>query len=707
MSYACLISIALQGSASQTVTAEIAPTTVKKAFVVIASQLEKPLLVEGKIADEIVAIHVHDLSKDDLKKHLATATGGVWVDHEGKEVLTLPDWLDKRQQEEADRLRTEALLKAQADRKPLPPMSRAVMESWMGQLEVTVREMQENYMRNYEAFDRARQRHFDLVREGPLSRLLERILAKMDLREFANMEMGEQICLSDTPNHTERRIPFDIKPLLAQFADEQKLLKTVAPFELDQPAGISGDSRMWVLGADPEVSRVLLVATRHASSSGPAFNLRVLDREGWITGSIGIRLQPASPPPSASAKAEEGKIKLSEQTMTWRNINWWLRTVFEKDEKTGRPFRELLEPHLPILLHPDQTDPLLLAAGDTMADYAKHLGKNLVVLLPDRALKPTYSNETEIEVSALESTIDNVWKSERVDEGDTIVIRPKVYGDQRAERMNREALGRFFRQVHQAGTVTVADAAAYLWASPSRLNFEIFSYDEAAYGFGESIQGDYETKALTCWYHRASLKFLGSLSENQRRGLLSGGELTVAQLGSQARQEFARMVYSADSIESFFKPWVPNQTVRSILGHATSLVWERLPNGIPASTRIICEKAVEPVIITDESEHSLLTSYSPEWLGQDIVEREESPDRSNDRIVRLGQANVYRFRFVFSDSAEGKTTLGEIIPGKRQEIKSMDDLPADIRARVEKAMAAERKARLDKNQGTQGTPPPP
>lgn len=705
-----ICSLALLGIAfavpSNLISIEIAPCSLKAALEKLSPQLDRTWMADEKMGEEIICIRTRNMDQAELQKHIATATGGIWVNQQGKDILTLPAWLDKQQEEEVIRERAKLILKAQSERPELKTLARGEVEAWLGQLELTVRNMREAYPHDYVSFDRARQQHFDLLRKGPVTRLLERIVAKMDIQSLARLEPSQQVCYSDSPNRMERPLGFDVAPLLRQFADEQNLVRSVLPTGKEFDFGFE-DRRAWTLGADPDVARILVVVTMRRGLNLPSINLRLLNREGWVTASIGFQLTTKNEPSATSIQPNARLLSITPKIREWGRVLTWMTTDMNKDSDTKKTTRSLIEPWLPTLLRPETYDPLSMSVGDVLADYGKVKSKNVIASLSDRAITWRAPNMGDLAVPEFERACSELWKLERSEGTGTVVFRPKLYWEQRSERIKREALGKFFRQINSAGGVLVEHSAEYLWSSNSKLAFEFFNYDSYGRGLGEKVQGSYEAKALTSWYQRAPLKFVGSISEKQRRDLFAGGEITVAQLSSLAKAELQRMFYSQDSIDDLFKSFVRNGTVRDYLGHATDLVWEKLPNGIPATTRIICKRTIEPAIIRSEGDDALLTCHTPEWLGERLVNEEGQADEQKTQPLLLGSANCYQFKFVFPNSIEASITLSEIVPGKRRQLKDYTELPANIRARVEKSMAAELKRLEEAKKANQGTSPPP
>ncbi len=692
---------------SASVSIEIPPSNLRSALQEIAAKGGPKWAVDESLASEIVYLNIKKMPTSELQENLASAVGGTWVNRSGTDTLILPAWLARRHAEEALSEHSKQIQEALGRVPAMKPLSRSFFESWTAQLDATVEEMNAHYMRNYDAFHKARMHQIALLDQGPVGRLVQKMMAQFDPKELARIEIGGQVCYSDKPNAVERKLPFDVRPLLSGFEQEQRLLLEVLPSAYTPNLKNYEDRRFWTFGANPKVDRVLLVVKVSRDSRLPSFFLRLLDENGDVKASTRANLPEVPSSTNSSSLEYTTKIIIGDGIKRWWHMRSLLGSISLFDTQTTTPRLEALKPYLPELLNPQRIDPSSIALAPILTAYSSVTTKNLVVLVPDRAIMWNSVGKNETTVLEWETYLTNRCRLLKNESERTIVWRPSRYSEQRSERMNRKSLGELIRSVHANGAITVDDAAKYLASAGSSLAFEVTSYDYLASGFGENIQGDYESKALTSWYCRGVLRFLGALSSTQRKSLLEGGELSLSQLGPRARADLNRLVFDEDTIESLFKPWIIDQTVDEVLGKANQIAWERLPNGI-RDGKLQCIRSIEPLILTAEGPEPFLTSFTTEWFGRQMVEWQSERPGTRDLTHHLARANVYHLKFIFGDQVEGNIKLGEIIPESRAVIRDVDDLPQDVRQKVRAAMAKEQE-RLrgiqDKSSAGQRTPP--
>jgi len=673
---------------------------VTKAVEEIAKLTEAPLFADGGLATDIVCLDVHDVALDDLKAKLAETIGAIWVDRDGKQVLYRPDWMDAQQRKEALAAKTERIRQQIALRPELPEYNVNTIKGMLAEVADASQDMGGGGTEFGPNHDKARQKQWASLTKTPAHRLLERIVKKMPPEQFAALRPDQRICYSNEPNGSERRLPFDIRPLLDQFRKEQLLFLQTATSQDTAPWSKQDDHRYLYYDASPDSRRVLLVVNMARRSENPFLELDILDGDGWKSGVAFLSLTP--PPFASNGSAENTKeqIRFSDDAVQFQKLKEALMAPSKYDFYTKEPIQPRLDAWLDRLLDPVRFEPLGLSASEAILQYAAWKKMPLIALIPDRALQWPTGGPKTLPMTVFAEQVKTSWRAELKAEDGWVTCRPTLLSGGRDERINRAALKTFFRRVKNDDAMTVDGSAIYVVGSRSELVFE--SYDQGAPGLAEPYQGDFEPRQLSLWYYRAILRFLGRLSPAQRSSLLAGNALTVADLGSSGRQIVEDVVFSDDLIDRIFshKDWGSDDPKKE-RGHSKEQPWEMLPNGIPGTTRISCTRKRVPVFLTEWEDSHILTSFTAEEYGNTLAGGETPGD------ALLGEGHEYVIHFDFAPGVSGETTIRELLPGRRLKVKRLEDLPEDVRALVAKGIEAEKERLRNSRPNTTRTSPPP
>ncbi|MBC8063560.1 MAG: hypothetical protein H7Y17_01920 [Chlorobia bacterium] len=692
------------------VTLSIPAASLRDTFAEISKQLPSPIYVEGNLADEVICVHVKDMPAFKLQEALSKVSTGEWADRGGKRILTLPAWKENQQFKDVLEDRKLAIAEGKAKLGEPERTTRAQLSALIAQSESAVSDMRTAATSNWDEYEKARQRLFNLLNGAPASQLLARIIQRVNSDDLATLEPGIRTCYSTSPNRVQKAFPFKIAELLATFRKEQTFLKQ----QIRQPTKfnpeLADDWRYLVFEASPDCSELLLIVQNDRTTNLPTFLLHVADSEGIVHATTSQKLTRSNPKTTAEVSLPVVDIPFSDHQ---RRLGYALTSMLSPqryDPKIQRPIREVIASSLSWLSQPEKNEPLVDLVGPSLISVAKQSGKDLVALLPDRALnwRPTDENVQSSELTTrivgrnAPNSFTKPWDAVIENSTDLLTIRPRLPWEWRDERIDRRALGRLFRGTLSQGVLTALESAIYLGNSGSSTAYEFWSYDRNGAGFAEPMQGSYASRDLSVWYHRDTLKLLGSMPEHQLRSFLNGGEVGLPQLG---RQNVERCLFGRDHIDNLFADksvsWIDRKLEDRRLSDE---VWEKLPNGVPGSFKLVCRRADEDFILVEEADVKLVTNYEPEEFGQLLA----NTDRGHpDLTLQLGKATSYEITFSIGPGLYGTSELGEVTPGSRKSFKEVDELPERVRQQIARGLQDEkRRLAARKEPINNGVPPP-
>lgn len=690
------------------ITLSLPATSLKDALAEVSKQIPAPIYVEGKLADEMVCLHVQEMPIGELERALAKVSTGEWVERDGKKILTLSPARDKQQFRESFEERKQAIAEALAKRETPAEATRLSLSRLVAQVEEATTDMINSGPVNYTEFERARDRQFNLLKEAPADRLLSRIVKGFTADHLANLDESIRYCYSTSPNAVQRAFPFNMSGLLASFKREQTALKQLLPTGLTY-SNLIDDRRRYSYEASPDCSELVLIVEANRTTGLPTFKLWVGDSEMRIRALAFTSLTRTNPKPAEITSLPEAEIPLSDHQQSLAYALHFMRASFRIDGQTKESIQEKMAPSLKWLSLPTEHEPLADFVGPTLVSTAKQSGKNLVALVPDSALqwvphgKAISSSELNSQiVRRAETGFAKPWDALIENTDRLITITPRMPWRWRDHRINRRALERLFTSTLRQGTVTVLESAIYVANCGTSQPYETWSHDRHASGFGERVQGSFSSNEVATWYCRDLLRLLGRLPEQQLRAFLNGGEVSMPQLG---RQQVERALFGRDQIfDPFLDPSLHWRDRRFEDRKLTDEVWEKLPNGIPSTFRFTCQRLDETFLLVQSGPVESMTATTPEELGRDSIHMD---DYYPDAKFQTGKATKYEFRYLINPTLGGKLELREIAPGKRTSYNSLAELPDDIRQRIANGVeAARRRAQADGPTRGAGPPPP-
>jgi hypothetical protein len=174
----------LAGSAN--VTLSLPAATLKDALAEVSKQLPAPIYVEGKLATEVLCLHVQDMPLAELETTLAKVSTGEWVVRDGKKILTLPPALDKRQYQHSFEERKQAIAQALAKLESPKEITRTELSRLVAQVDEATADMINSGEANYAQYEKARDRQYNLLKGSPAERMLARIVQRFTATQLTN-----------------------------------------------------------------------------------------------------------------------------------------------------------------------------------------------------------------------------------------------------------------------------------------------------------------------------------------------------------------------------------------------------------------------------------------------------------------------------------------------------------------------------------------
>lgn len=649
------------------ITLSLPAASLKDALAEISKQTPAPIYVEGKLASEVVCLYLRDMPLKDLEKHIAKVSTGEWVERDGKKILTLPTWKDKQQAQDSFEERKQAIAQALAGRESPKELSRTELSRLVTQVEEATADMISSGNANYAEYEKARDRQYNLLLGAPTSRLLARMVQRFTATQLANLDPSVRICFSNTPNPVQRQFPFKTSDLLALFNREQSMLKQLLPAGQPMFSTQIEDRRRYTYAASPDCSELLMIVEPNRSSGLPTFKLYIGDSDLKVHSLVFTSLTRTNPKLTPETSLPEVEIPLTEQQQALCYALNFMRTPFLVDGIKNQPIRETIAPSLDWLSQPLKNEPLADLIGPTLISTATQAKKNLVALLPDSALSWTprgdkvRSADLGVQIANRSGGYNSPTWDGLVENADKLItITPRMPWRWRDQRINRRALDRIFRTTFMQGTLSVLESALYINNCGTSTAFETGSYDVKASGFAEPMQGSFASSEKATWYHRDLLRLLGSMPEHVLRSFLNGGEATLSQLG---KDKVERFLFGRDQIFNMFLDQTSHWWDRRFEDRRLSdEVWEKLPNGIPSSFKIVCQPSEETCIFIESGVTKGITINTPEEFGRDL---DEMNLYYQEPTFKTGKAIKYNFQTVITPALTGRSELADVVLGKR------------------------------------------
>jgi hypothetical protein len=525
--------------------------TVKQLLADLSRQTGITLFAPNPLDTEIVLVSVQDMPLKTLMEHLATVTDGEWVKQpNGSYHLIRSPKLARECRERDDAQLLQGLKRAVAKKeieRLAEPLTEAQVRQICQQIKRQMQEIESQEISNlWEhpliASLREQVRQLDVGR-----RLIIRLVRRLDLRRLLAIPVGERRVFSNVRGRYLEPFGFEVGSLLAAYQREARWVYQVWTHPLD------GFDEEWVKRFNERYGYVIEqdYQWRREPSQVPLTRLYLeVERIRPDSFSFGVTLvsedlkqgveggywwiwlreeeleskdaEPGSAqPPSEASRQLAARVEWSELSRQFM--------------EAYRAIRRATEPvAFPDVLDPAKVEPLSLVPSDVLRTYARQKGKSLIALVPDYLvwwLKGALKGHDALQM--YEEDIRR-WHDMQ-EQGDVLLLKPRWSSYWWGHRVDRLALSRWLRQLHQRGYPKLEDSLA-MFQMYEHAGFE----DTMFYVYGQVLilpDGDLNNNQ----------RFLNRLSAKQLDHLRAGGQLTLRELSPVQREMLLHDVYFGSS----------------------------------------------------------------------------------------------------------------------------------------------------------------
>ncbi|HMS56419.1 MAG TPA: hypothetical protein PKA27_13550, partial [Fimbriimonadaceae bacterium] len=703
-----ILALVLQPVQAEKVTLFVPPMPANKVLAELSKATGTRLFAIGRAENEVLTIHVKDVSPKDLLAKIAEVTCGEWQERDGGLALTYKDAALKERDRKAAGEEAEQLRKA-----ILSTVEKMNLNSPFGDAEAQQLILEQQKMREElskprnELEPRPRTTTRAPKREDPIGRAAHRMLASIDVRTVV-ANRSKRVVFSTLPTKMQVPIALEGRQFLTRFAAEYsawsnavaKLPKTTAP----PPTG-DEDQEMeeWGDGGDAFYAPKLKAAPYKAllcirqndfmmMGSALSAEFKVLDQEGNTLTSRYISVRDGSESTFGSlfgpqANNSQTMLKFSERALALKNPFGSAFSGFTKEDSE--------EPQLSpedrnYLLKPEEFEPLDSLMADGLARYAESKTANLVASLPDSMVMGSlFFNQKSVGAAFLEMIL-RFTGTEAVTKDGWVLVAPRFGWVSRQEAMNRADLGRFLKEADSKG-LGLDRMAAFLLKNPYISDQSILSLylmmlfpDQGMMmvGMGELDQ----------------VRFYGSLDSNQRSHLGRGGALTIGQLSAPQKTFIEHLVYDQGALGMSGLEAMPGAP--EDVGAAPSEVEEDdyytgdveptevLPNGLhPAGSFTVSSMSQMVALSGSGGLMDFGGSMDAEALGETLAMRERAdlfPWMAEEEMAkkfRIADQLSHSFNFVLTPKHQMNFQLTDT-KSVTKEAVALEKLPPEFLAKV-------------------------
>jgi hypothetical protein len=526
--------------------------TVKQLLADLSRQTGITLFAPNPLDTEIVLVSVQDMPLKTLMEHLATVTDGEWVKQpNGSYHLIRSPKLARECRERDDAQLLQGLKRAVAKKeieRLAEPLTEAQVRQICQQIKRQMQEIESQEISNpwehplIESLEK-QVRQLDVGR-----RLIIRLVRRLDLRRLLAIPVGERRVFSNVRGRYLEPFGFEVGSLLAAYQREARWVYQVWTHPLD------GFDKEWVKRFNErfgyvieldykwrrEPSQVpltrLYLEVERISLDSFFFDITLVseDLKQGVEGGywwIWLReeeLESKDAEPGSGQSPSEASRQLAAR-VEWSELSRQFMEAY-------RAIRRATEPvAFPDVLDPAKVEPLSLVPSDVLRTYARQKGKPLIALIPDRLgmclFLPTRGHHTLQAYQEWFRWNNMEWQEQE----DVLLFKPRWSSYWWGHRVDRLALSRWLRQLHQRGYPKLEDSLA-MFQMYEHAGFE----DTMFYVYGQVLifpDGDLNNNQ----------RFLNRLSAKQLDYLRAGGQLTLRELSPVQREMLLHDVYFGSS----------------------------------------------------------------------------------------------------------------------------------------------------------------
>jgi hypothetical protein len=528
----------------------------------LALQSGQKLYSSAELRNEILLISAKDQPLDRILDEIARATAGTWVRHAGgKELIRSAAGIHQRYLDEVGWRRKiygadfEKLIEP-----PVEPHSDDKAKAVLG-----------NPPKGMPHVDWGE----------PCERLLRILAKRIGFDAIARVQAGERIVYSNFPGPGQRRLPTLLASEIERYRREQTIFDRAAA-SIDHPYGIDGVVEGYWRDPPappvPKVKTVLFVVKGVHGESSDLFDV-----------GISIQVELYDPQGNMVHNASKGFDRRPPQFEKLIPARVPSDDAFDHDDRSDAYFSVFFatpkDPAYHLVtetkMHPETWDPVGFGVNKALFKWADRTNRNIVAVVPDVLLPLlwiahfTEAWSVEQLLGLLTATMDH-W----VDGPDGwAALVPNYPVDCMRLRCDRKSLGDLCRALVNKEDPLEAFSNFY-FANP-------FLPDDT---MGPDLAGHVASQDWSWVGDLKFARFYGSLGPQQRRQLMTGGNLLVAQLNATQRGELLRFVSDQGGWGEQGVVEPPGVHVPDLLSEAT----ERFRFGVPADAAVTVSQVNTP-----------------------------------------------------------------------------------------------------------------
>lgn len=570
----------------------------------------------------------------------------------------------------------------------------------------------------------------DVSRQTPSARAIAALLSRMSDAQIAALVSEGRVVFGLNPTRMQLPMPGGANQILQRFVKDTQTFKDVA--QRNEPAQ-TGESRRVVINGfggdeggdgDPKLGIGYAILVKNPNMGGSPTNvsvsLSVADPNGktiatgqfFVGPNFSVTAPGAQPQPQAPTTNEK-PLLLSENAKELAKVLVQLNGgggggvagvagvrmvsvaissggggTFTLGGGGGAKTPQLSDDLREKILNPEKYDPMSFVPSEALTQISDLRGKDLVAYLPDAAFVPLHQAAsgsptptsfltTATGVAALKINDANGW----------MVISPKNPSSAREKKVNRAALGASLRVMNSKGYISLDDWAAFATRQPKAPRMgeidesylRMINNSAADEGLGQfSYGGGWQT-----------LQFYASMSNGQRQALQQNGRIPLRTLS-----QFQMGIVNDQIFNSFDGPQVsrtPGEPGRAMIMGMGGVNTERtllLPNGMPR------DGFLNLTLKTNEIAQASSNDAGSKFMNAESIAfervRAERPELAsfgpsvNYDQYRMASQRSIAFQFQLTPEMTLYRQLQDNTPGNLP-FSAYDRLPADFKAKVEKA----------------------
>lgn len=535
----------------------------------LSTQVGVKLRVTDDLANEPLVVRFKDVPLNEALGKIASTVRAEWVRGKEEILLTRPQKLQQKLEEEEYELRLAQVREGiAATRKRLSDqglLGAAEAQSLVA--EFARLENMDPERRNSMA---VRQQTAQLNASTPGARFAARIIATLDPEQVANLPEDERIVLSNLPNRMQHPIANWNPAWMDQLVAENN--HYVAAME--RQMGREKLAESLVRRMEPRGDLKVLADLRAGN-----INIKIADSDGRIHAFAYLNflfpdaLDRRAKLDEAQRLSRSRPIELNPLT---RELTQRIRSATNRDPAAHPPSQAVLQ----FLQSPEMNDPLSAGFGDILLGYAENEGLNVAAYAPDRTMywSLVQARTEPVRADVFFAGLDVLRSVDVAINEKWVTIAPVMPLETSRSRTPRNVLGDFIRHVAREGYVSI-DSAGRLAIQHKDRQLELArSYLSLLYG----------TQSNALFSDLDVLRFYGSLSPELKNPAPGKRTLPLSDFNSYQQELIHRLVYRGGYLQDR-KNTGEQEAWEEALWSVANDPTEAFPDGLPDETQVSLE----------------------------------------------------------------------------------------------------------------------